>query len=95
MGYNALQAVLQKQMSNGLQYQVAYTYSKCMTNNSGYYGSWGAQATTASPLLAKHLRSKGRMGAMLLRRDSFTDSLLCVRIADWPWEAVGKDMILS
>jgi len=49
MGYNALQAVLQKQMSNGLQYQVAYTYSKCMTNNSGYYGSWGAQATTASP----------------------------------------------
>ncbi len=49
MGYNALQAVLQKQMSNGLQYQVAYTYSKCMSNNSGYYGSWGAQATTASP----------------------------------------------
>jgi Carboxypeptidase regulatory-like domain len=49
MDYNALQAVMQRQMSNGLQYQVAYTYSKCMTNNSGYYGSWGAQATTASP----------------------------------------------
>ena len=49
MTYNALQAVLQKQMSKGLQYQVAYTYSKCMTNNSGYYGSWGAEATTASP----------------------------------------------
>jgi hypothetical protein len=49
MMYNALQAVVQKQMSRGLQYQVAYTYSKCMTNNSGYYGSWGAEATTASP----------------------------------------------
>jgi hypothetical protein len=50
MMYNALQMVLQKQMSHGLQYQVAYTYSKCMTNNSGYYGSWGAQqANTASP----------------------------------------------
>jgi len=49
MYYHALQAVLQKQMSNGLQYQVAYTYSKCMTDNSGYYGSWGALATTASP----------------------------------------------
>jgi hypothetical protein len=49
MMYNALQAVLKKQVSNGLQYQVAYTYSKCMTNNSGYYGSWGAQADTASP----------------------------------------------
>jgi hypothetical protein len=49
MWYHALQAVLQKQMSKGLQYQVSYTYSKCMTDNSGYYGSWGAQATTASP----------------------------------------------
>jgi Carboxypeptidase regulatory-like domain/TonB dependent receptor len=49
MMYNALQMVLQKQMSSGLQYQVAYTYSKCMTNNSGYYGSWGAQAAPASP----------------------------------------------
>jgi hypothetical protein len=49
MMYNGLQAVVQKQMSDGLQYQVAYTYSKCMTNNSGYYGSWGAQAATASP----------------------------------------------
>jgi hypothetical protein len=48
MMYNALQAVLQKTMSKGLQYQVAYTYSKCMTNNSGYYGSWGALATSAS-----------------------------------------------
>ena len=49
MYYHALQAVLQKEMSGGLQYHVAYTYSKCMTNNSGYYGSWGGQATTVSP----------------------------------------------
>ncbi len=47
MGYNALQAVLQKRMSGGLQGQVAYTYSKCMTNSGGYYGTWGA--TQASP----------------------------------------------
>jgi carboxypeptidase family protein len=49
MYYHAMQAVLQKEMSNGLQYHVAYTYSKCMTNNSGYYGSWGGQAATVSP----------------------------------------------
>ncbi len=51
MTYNSLQAVLQKTMSNGLQYQVAYTYSKCMTNNSGYYGTWSGarQSNTASP----------------------------------------------
>jgi hypothetical protein len=46
MTYNALQAVLQKRVSNGLEGQVAYTWSKCLTNNSGYYGTWGAAAQT-------------------------------------------------
>ena len=49
MKYNALQAVFQKRYSNGLQYQAAYTFSKCMTDNSGYYGNWGAQANPANP----------------------------------------------
>src|SRR6202008_1329932 len=40
MGYNSLQAVLQKQMAHGLQYQVSYTFSKCMSNSTGYYGAW-------------------------------------------------------
>ena len=49
--YNALQAVLQKRISNGLQGQVAYTWSHCLTNNSGYYGTWGdaTQATAQDP----------------------------------------------
>jgi hypothetical protein len=48
--YDALQAVLQKRMTHGLEYQVAYTYSKCMTDNSGYYGTWGStQGAPASP----------------------------------------------
>jgi hypothetical protein len=51
MWYNALQAVLQKTMGSGLQYQVAYTFSKCMSNNTGYYGTWSAnkQSSTAQP----------------------------------------------
>jgi hypothetical protein len=49
MKYDALQAVFQKRYSQGLNYQVAYTYSKCMTDNSGYYGNWGAQAAPANP----------------------------------------------
>jgi hypothetical protein len=51
MMYNALQAVFQKTQSHGLQYQVAYTFSKCMSNNTGYYGTWsGSRASsTASP----------------------------------------------
>ncbi len=43
MTYHALQATLLRRFSHGLQYQVAYTYSKCMTNSIGYYGSWGGQ----------------------------------------------------
>jgi len=51
MHYNALQTVLQQRLSNGLEGQLAYTWSHCMTNNSGYYGTWGSatQATPASP----------------------------------------------
>jgi len=45
MIYHSLQATVQKRFSHGLQYQVAYTYSKCMTNSIGYYGSWGGQVT--------------------------------------------------
>ena len=49
MNYNALQAVLQKRYSNGLEAQVSYTYEKCMTNDDGYYGTWGGEKlTTAS-----------------------------------------------
>jgi hypothetical protein len=40
MEYNSLQAVLQKEMSHGLQGQVSYTYSKCMSDSTGYYGAW-------------------------------------------------------
>jgi hypothetical protein len=47
MKYDALQAVLQKQMSHGLQYQVSYTFSKCMSDSTGYYGAWN-NANSAS-----------------------------------------------
>ena len=47
--YNALQAVLQKRMSNGLQAQVSYTWSKCMSNSPGYFGTgWGSNGATSS-----------------------------------------------
>jgi hypothetical protein len=40
MMYNSLQAVLQKEAGHGLQYQVSYTFSKCMSDSTGYYGAW-------------------------------------------------------
>jgi hypothetical protein len=47
--YNALQAVLKERMSNGLEGQVAYTWSKCMSNSPGYFGTgWGSTNATSS-----------------------------------------------
>jgi len=47
--YNALQAVLQKRMSNGLEAQVSYTLSKCLSNSPGYFGTgWGSVGATSS-----------------------------------------------
>ncbi|MGH9454448.1 MAG: carboxypeptidase regulatory-like domain-containing protein, partial [Terriglobia bacterium] len=60
--YDALQATLRKRFSNGLQYQVAYTYSKCMTNSSGYYGSWGGQTTPTSPYWQNLYNMKSEWG---------------------------------
>jgi hypothetical protein len=61
MTYNALQAVLQQRFSNGLEGQVAYTWSHCLTNNSGYYGTWGSatQATPASPYFQNLYNPRG------------------------------------
>jgi hypothetical protein len=51
MNYNALQATLQKRFGHGLEAQVSYTYSKCLTDNSGYFGTWSSttQAAPSSP----------------------------------------------
>ncbi len=47
--YDALQAVLQKRMGDGLTGQVAYTYSKCLSNSPGYFGTgWGSTQATSS-----------------------------------------------
>jgi hypothetical protein len=61
MTYNALQTILQQRFSNGLEGQVAYTWSHCLTNNSGYYGTWGAatQATPASPYFQNLYNPRG------------------------------------
>ncbi len=39
--YNALQASFQKRLSGGLEFQLNYTWSKCLTNSIGYYGLYG------------------------------------------------------
>jgi hypothetical protein len=45
--YNGLQAVLQRHMANGLEGQISYAWSHCLTNSIGFYGDVG-QASNAS-----------------------------------------------
>jgi hypothetical protein len=45
--YNALQATLHKRFGMGLEYQVAFTYSRGMSDSIGYYGQ-GGQAGSQS-----------------------------------------------
>jgi hypothetical protein len=39
--YNALQATIQQKNFHGLDTQFSYSWSKCMTNTLGYFGSYG------------------------------------------------------
>ena len=39
MNYNALQATFRQRLSHGLQFTANYTFSKSMTNATGYFGS--------------------------------------------------------
>ncbi len=54
--YNALQAVLQHQQSNGLEYQLNYTYSRSMTDNVGYFGMNGSAQPDPLPQNVYDLR---------------------------------------
>jgi hypothetical protein len=91
MMYNALQAVLQKQMSHGLQYQVSYTYSKCMSDNSGYYGAWN-NAISAYPYWQNVYDKKAEWAPCYY---DATHMLTSYAIYDLPigrGKAIGKNM---
>ena len=56
--YNALQIAFQQRLSRGLSFQANYTWSKCLTNNFGYYGRYGdAAASQASADIAFQLNA--------------------------------------
>ncbi len=60
--YNGLQASLQERVSHGLAFQFNYTWSKCLTNNQGYYGRYGnaaAAQTTADVAFQSYVYNIG------------------------------------
>ena len=68
--YNALQLIAQERLANGLTFQFNYTWSKCLTNNQGYYGRYGNSAaaqTTADVSFQSYVYNVGP-GLRPLRR---------------------------
>jgi hypothetical protein len=50
--YHALQAVLQERFTKGLQAQLNYTWSKCMSDTPGFYGQYGDNVATEAQTIA-------------------------------------------
>ena len=48
MRYDSLQVSARKRLSHGLEYQLAYTWSKGMSDSVGFYGQGGGQADAQS-----------------------------------------------
>lgn len=60
--YNGLQASVQERLTRGLAFQFNYTWSKCLTNNQGYYGRYGNSApaqTTADVSFQEYVYNVG------------------------------------
>jgi hypothetical protein len=47
--YEALQLMGQERLTKGLAFQFNYTWSKCLTDNQGYYGRYGNAAAAQTP----------------------------------------------
>ncbi len=90
--YNALQAVLSKRFSQGLQYNVAYTYSKCMTDSSGYYGSWGGQTTPTSPYWQNLYDQKAEWGPCYYDVSQVLTGYVTYDLPFGRGRQIGKDM---
>src|ERR1700678_662108 len=50
--YNALQAVLQERLARGLQAQVNYTWSKCLSDTPGFFGQFGDNVSTEAQTIS-------------------------------------------
>jgi hypothetical protein len=50
--YNALQAIVQERLTNGLQAQVNYSFSKCLSDTPGFFGQFGDNVATEAQTIS-------------------------------------------
>jgi hypothetical protein len=94
--YDALQAVLQKRMSNGLQAQVAYTYGKCMSDSPGYYGTgWGstnAQSSGGQPGWSNIYNKRADWGPCYFDQTHIISNYVTYQLPVGRGKQFGKDL---
>jgi Carboxypeptidase regulatory-like domain len=94
MRYNALQVVLQKRYSHGLETQVSYSFAKCMTNNSGYFGTWSGttQTTPASPYFQNLYNPAGEWSQCYYDSKHVISAYALYELPIGKGKAFGKDL---
>ncbi len=89
--YDALQVTLRKRMSQGLQYQVAYTFSKCMSDSLGYYGSWGSQVNSQSAYFQNLYDRKSEWGPCFFDVKHNLSSYVVYELPVGKGKSIGND----
>jgi hypothetical protein len=94
MRYDALQAVLKKHASGGLEGQISYTWGKCMTNNSGYYGTYSSNAETTSsfPYWQNMYNSKSNWARCYYDSSQVLSAYALYELPVGRGKALGKDL---
>jgi hypothetical protein len=93
--YSALQAVLQQRFSNGLQAQVAYTFSKCLSDSPGYFGTgWGstnAQSSGGQPGFENIFNPRASWGPCYFDQKHILTSYVIYQLPIGRGKQFGKD----
>ena len=89
--YNGLQAVFQRHMANGLEGQISYAWSHCLTNSIGFYGDVG-QASNASAYW-QNLTIPARSGAAATSTSTTTSPHTLSTIS--PSDAAANSLLTS
>ncbi len=79
--YHALQITMKRRLADGLEFQAAYTYSKCMTDSTGFYGE-GAEASSQASYAQNIYNRRAEWGPCYY---DLTHSLIAYESYDLPF----------
>jgi hypothetical protein len=91
-GYNALQAVYQHRFDKNIEAQFNYTYSKCMADNVGYYGSAHGQSQPQGYYRQDQYNPKAEWGPCYYDTTHLFSSYAIYTLPFGKGQAIGKNV---